>query len=74
MERALERMHNLFASMDELAAYHDLEKVIEDEVLIMPHNMQQSFLRRSDNRTVKEKKQLYHTIITIEFLYQNEVF
>ena len=54
MERALDRMRDLFVSMDELAAYHDLEKVIEDEVLIMPQNMQQSFLRRSDNRSVKE--------------------
>jgi RNA polymerase sigma factor (sigma-70 family) len=54
MERALDRMRDLFASMDELAAYLDVEKVIEDEVLIMPHNMQQSFLRRSDNRSVKE--------------------
>jgi RNA polymerase sigma factor (sigma-70 family) len=54
MERALERMRDLFASMDELTAYHDLERVIEGEVLVMPVNMQQSFLRRTDNRTVKE--------------------
>jgi RNA polymerase sigma-70 factor (ECF subfamily) len=54
LDKALERMRNLFSSMDELASYHDMEKVIADEVLEMPHNMQQSFLLRSDNHSVKE--------------------
>jgi RNA polymerase sigma factor (sigma-70 family) len=54
LERALERMHNLFASMDELSSYYNLEKVVEEEVLNMPQNMRDSFLLRSDNRSVKE--------------------
>jgi RNA polymerase sigma-70 factor (ECF subfamily) len=54
LERALERMRNLFTSMDELASYYDIEKVIADEVLEMPLNMQRSFLLRSDNHSVKE--------------------
>ncbi|WPU92736.1 sigma-70 family RNA polymerase sigma factor [Mucilaginibacter sabulilitoris] len=54
IERALERMHNLFASMDELSSYYNLEKVVEEEVLRMPDNMKYSFLLRSDNRSVKE--------------------
>lgn len=54
IEKALERMHSLFASMDELSSYYNLEKVVEEEVLAMPDNMKYSFLLRSDNRSVKE--------------------
>ncbi|MEN0053097.1 MAG: sigma-70 family RNA polymerase sigma factor [Mucilaginibacter sp.] len=54
LDKALDRMRDLFSSMDELSSYHDMEKVIANEVLEMPHNMQQSFLLRSDNHSVKE--------------------
>ena len=54
LEKALERMHSLFASMDELTSYYNLEKVVEEEVLAMPYNMKHAFLLRSDNHSVKE--------------------
>lgn len=54
LDKALEHMHQVFNSMNELSSYYNLEKVVEEEVMGMPHNMKHSFLLRNDNHSVKE--------------------
>ncbi|GAA4320816.1 hypothetical protein GCM10023149_20290 [Mucilaginibacter gynuensis] len=54
IENALERMSELTYSPEGLSTYFDLEKIVSEEVEVMPANMKQSFLLRSDSYSVKE--------------------
>jgi RNA polymerase sigma factor (sigma-70 family) len=54
IEKALDRMNDLFYTADALSGYLDLEKIVSEEVEVMPVNMKRSFLLRSDSYSVKE--------------------
>ena len=54
MENALLRMGRLIDNSESLASYLDLEKIVSEEVEVMPANMRQSFLLKSDSYSVKE--------------------
>lgn len=54
LQKAVAHMQTIVASADELAAYYSLEKVLSEEVDVMPYNMKQAFLLRCENHSVKE--------------------
>ena len=54
MQTACERLYNLGYSYEDLSAYIDLERIIDEEVEEMPENMKHSFLMRNDSYAVKE--------------------
>lgn len=53
-DNAVERITEMMHSNQNLSAYFDLERIVSDEVNEMPLNMKNSFLLRSDSRSVKE--------------------
>jgi RNA polymerase sigma factor (sigma-70 family) len=53
IEKALLRMDSLSGAGD-LSTYINLEKIVSEEVEVMPANMKKSFLLKSDNYSVKE--------------------
>ncbi|WP_454802492.1 RNA polymerase sigma factor [Mucilaginibacter phyllosphaerae] len=54
IEKALSRISELSYTGDNLTGYFNLEKIVSDEVDIMPLNMKRTFLLRSDSYSVKE--------------------
>jgi RNA polymerase sigma-70 factor (ECF subfamily) len=54
IEKALERIGELSFVAENLSGYLDLEKIVSDEVEVMPVNMKRSFLLRTDSYSVKE--------------------
>ena len=54
IEKALERIGELSYAAENLSGYLDLEKIVSDEVEVMPVNMKRSFLLRTESYSVKE--------------------
>ncbi len=54
LENALQRMTEIAGNTADLADYFKLEKIVSEEVDIMPANMRRSFLLRNDSYSIKE--------------------
>ncbi|MBS7563018.1 sigma-70 family RNA polymerase sigma factor [Mucilaginibacter sp. Bleaf8] len=54
LKKAVEHMSAVVASTDELSSYYNLEKVLSEEIDVMPYNMKHAFLLRCENLSVKE--------------------